>query len=287
MTNAATSRGGLVITGASTGIGHACALHLDRIGFRVFAGVRREADAEQLRTQASDRLEPIMIDVADGESIRAAAARVTETLGTEPLAGLVNNAGIAVSGPSEFLPIAELRKQLEVNFIGQVAVTQAFLPLIRASKGRIVNIGSVGGEVALPFLGPYAASKFAMEGWTDSLRRELRPLGVSVSIVRPGAIQSSIWERGNAAADAIIESLPPEAMAVYGDAVSGTRAAAEQRAREAIPAQAVADVVEHALTHQRPKTRYAVGRQGKMMIRLKRLLPDRTFDGLIARAMRG
>jgi short-subunit dehydrogenase len=203
------------------------------------------------------------------------------------LSGLVNNAGIAVSGPVEYLPIEEVRKQLEVNFIGQVAVTQAFLPLLRRSRGRVVNIGSVGGEVALPFLSPYAASKHAMEGFSDSLRREVERLGVHVSVVRPGAIQSSIWERGNAAADEVLASVPPEALEVYGDAVRGARAAANKRAQQAIPAQEVADVVEHALTSDKPKTRYVVGRTGKAMVKLERWLPDRVFDRLVARAMRG
>jgi NAD(P)-dependent dehydrogenase (short-subunit alcohol dehydrogenase family) len=280
-------RGGVVVTGASTGIGYACALHLDRIGFRVFAGVRRDEDAERLRSQGSERLTPVKLDVTDAESIRAAADQVTAALGEEPLSGLVNNAGIAVSGPVEFLPIDEVRKQLEVNFIGQVAVTQAFLPLLRRSRGRVVNIGSVGGEVALPFLSPYAASKHAMEGFSDSLRREVERLGVHVSVVRPGAIQSSIWERGNAAADEVLATVPPEAIEVYGDAVRGARAAANQRAQEAIPAQEVADVVEDALTADKPKTRYVVGRVGKAMVALERWLPDRVFDRLVARAMRG
>jgi len=283
----APGRGGVVITGASTGIGYACALHLDRIGFRVFAGVRRDEDAERLRSAASERLTPVTLDVTDAESIRAAAGQVESDLGTEPLVGLVNNAGIAVSGPVEFLPIAEIRKQLEVNFIGQVAVTQAFLARLRRDRGRIVNIGSVGGEVALPFLSPYAASKHAMEGFTDSLRREVEPLGVHVAVIRPGAIQSSIWERGNAAADEIIGDLPPEAMQVYGDRVRGARAAANQRAGEAIPAQAVADAVESALTADKPKTRYVIGRTGKALVALERWLPDRAFDRLVARAMRG
>jgi NAD(P)-dependent dehydrogenase (short-subunit alcohol dehydrogenase family) len=278
---------GVVVTGASTGIGNACALHLDRLGFRVFAGVRREEDAERLRGSASERLTPVTIDVTDVESIRAAADGVATALAAEPLAGLVNNAGIAVSGPVEYLPIAEIRKQLEVNFVGQVAVTQAFLPLLRRSRGRIVNIGSVGGEVALPFLSPYAASKHAIEGFSDSLRREVEPLGVKVAVVRPGAVQSSIWERGNAAADELLSNIPPEALEVYGDAVRGVRAAADQRAQEAIPAQAVADVVEHALTSEKPKTRYVVGRTGKVMVALERWLPDRVFDRVIARAMRG
>jgi NAD(P)-dependent dehydrogenase (short-subunit alcohol dehydrogenase family) len=283
----APGRGGVVITGASTGIGFACAIHLDRVGFRVFAGVRRDEDAERLKSATSERMTPVTIDVTDAESIRGAADQVESDLGAEPLEGLVNNAGIAVSGPVEFLPIAEIRKQLEVNFIGQVAVTQAFLARLRRDRGRIVNIGSVGGEVALPFLSPYAASKHAMEGFTDSLRREVEPLGVHVAVIRPGAIQSSIWERGNAAADQIIGQLPPEAMQVYGDRVRGARAAASKRAGEAIPAQAVADSVEHALTADKPKTRYVIGRTGKALVTLERWLPDRAFDRLVARAMRG
>jgi NAD(P)-dependent dehydrogenase (short-subunit alcohol dehydrogenase family) len=280
-------RGGVVVTGASTGIGKACALHLDRLGFQVFAGVRRDEDAERLSGEASGSLRPVKIDVTSADSIREAAALVTAALAGDRLAGLVNNAGIAVSGPVEYLPVDEVRKQLEVNFIGHVAVTQAFLPLLRRSRGRVVNIGSVGGEVALPFLSPYAASKHAIEGFTDSLRREVEPLGVFVSVVRPGAIQSSIWERGNVAADEVLSNVPPEALEVYGDAVRGARAAANERAKDAIPAQEVADVVEHALTAERPKTRYGVGRMGKAMIVLERWLPDRVFDRLVGRAMRG
>jgi short-subunit dehydrogenase len=279
--------GGVVVTGASTGIGNACALHLDRIGFRVFAGVRRDEDAERLSASASDRLTPIKIDVTDSVSIETAAREVEAALAGEPLVGLVNNAGIAVSGPVEYLPIEEIRRQLEVNFIGQVAVTQAFLPLLRRARGRVVNIGSVGGEVALPFLSPYAASKHAIEGFSDSLRREVEPLGMKVAVVRPGAIQSAIWERGNAAADEVLANVPPQALEVYGKAVRGARAAANQRAQQAIPAQAVADVVEHALTSDKPKTRYVVGRVGKAMVALERWLPDRAFDRLVARAMRG
>jgi short-subunit dehydrogenase len=174
-----------------------------------------------------------------------------------------------------------------VNFIGQVAVTQAFLPRLRRDRGRVINIGSVGGEVALPFLSPYAASKHAIEGFTDSLRREVEPLGVHVAVVRPGAIQSSIWERGNAAADEIIDTLPPEAMEVYGERIRGARKVADQRANDAAPAQEVADSVEHALTSDKPKTRYLIGRTGKVMVALERWLPDRAFDRLVARAMRG
>ena len=200
---AASTRGAVVITGASTGIGHASALHLASLGFKVFAGVRRDEDADRLRAVANGSIEPVHIDVTDQASIDAAAGRVREATGGS-IAGLVNNAGIAVPGPLEHLPVDEFRRQLEVNVTGQVAVTQAFLPMLRPSRGRIVNIGSIGGRVAAPMLGPYAASKHAMEGLTDSLRRELRPSGIEVSIIRPGPIATEIWERGNTKAGELL-----------------------------------------------------------------------------------
>jgi NAD(P)-dependent dehydrogenase (short-subunit alcohol dehydrogenase family) len=272
----------VVITGASTGIGRACALDLGARGFRVFAGVRRDADGEQLAA-AGPNITPLLIDVTDQASIAAAARTVGDAVGEQGLHGLVNNAGIAVSGPLEFIPLEELRRQLEVNLVGQIAVTQALLPLLRAARGRIVNVGSIGGRLALPFLGPYAASKFAMEGLSDSMRRELAPHGVRVCLIEPGAIATSIWERGNAAADVLIEQMPPEGMALYGDDMLRARAGADQRAREAIPPAEVADVVAHAMTSGRPRTRYLVGRPAKIMATLARVLPDRALDRLIAR----
>jgi NAD(P)-dependent dehydrogenase (short-subunit alcohol dehydrogenase family) len=277
-------RRAVVITGASTGIGRASALELDSRGFRVFAGVRREQDAQDLRAERPS-LEPIHIDVTEATSITAARDRVAEAVGEAGVAGLVNNAGIAVPGPLEHLPIDELRRQLEVNLVGQVAVTQAFMPLLRAARGRIVNIGSIGGRVALPLLGPYAASKHAMEGITDSLRRELRPWGMHVSIVRPGPIATEIWERGNANADELLERMP-DAAANYGPAIERARAFAAQRTREAVPPSAVADVVAHALTADRPRTRYLVGPQARILATLRTLLPDRWFDAMLERAAR-
>jgi NAD(P)-dependent dehydrogenase (short-subunit alcohol dehydrogenase family) len=276
----------VVITGSSTGIGRACALNLDSLGFRVFAGVRKEADGERLLSEGSDRLTIVLIDVTDQASIQAARVQVEGALEGRGLDGLVNNAGVAVSGPLEFLPIDELRRQLEVNVVGQIAVTQAFLPVLRRGGGRVVNIGSIGGKMALPFVGPYAASKFAMEGLTDSLRRELKPHGVFVSIVRPGAIQSEIWDKGQAKSEELTDNMPPEAMEVYGKQIAGGRASARKRAEEAVPAQEVADVVAHALTSDRPRTRYLVTRRAKMLAAFARFLPDRTFDRMIERATR-
>jgi NAD(P)-dependent dehydrogenase (short-subunit alcohol dehydrogenase family) len=279
-----TGRGAVVITGASTGIGRACALDLDSRGFQVFAGVRRDEDAERLRTERPS-IEPVRIDVTDADSIAATRDRVAEAVGGAGLAGLVNNAGIAVPGPLEHLPMDELRRQLEVNLVGQVAVTQAFIPLLRTARGRIVNIGSIGGRVALPMLGPYAASKHAIEGFSDSLRRELRPWGIEVSVVRPGPIATEIWERGSTTADELLERMP-EAEVNYGPAIAAGRASAAKRAEEAVPPSTVADVVAHALTAGKPRTRYLVGRQAKVMAGLSAVLPDRWLDALLERALR-
>ena len=206
----------MVITGASTGIGAACATHLRGLGFRIFGGVRKPEDAERLRSAGA---EPLTIDVTDADSIRSAASQ----LGDAPLAGLVNNAGVAVAGPVEFVPIEELRHQLEVNVIGQVAVTQAFLPALRRARGRVVNIGSIGGRVALPLLSPYAASKFALEAITDSLRRELRPWGMHVSIVEPGAVATPIWDKSRAANEEVASRMPPESLELYGKLIDRIR----------------------------------------------------------------
>jgi NAD(P)-dependent dehydrogenase (short-subunit alcohol dehydrogenase family) len=274
--------GTVVITGASSGIGESCALRLARGGFDVFAGVRKDEDAERAAA-LHERVRPLKIDVADEASVDAAKQEV----GDGPVAGLVNNAGISVTGPLEFVPLAEFRRQLEVNVIGQIAATQAFLPGIRAARGRIVNIGSVGGKVAVPLLSPYAGSKFAMEGITDSLRRELRPLGVHVAIVEPGAIATEIWRKGTAAAEEMLADAPPDSEAVYGKLIAAVRAEAAKATKRAIPPDEVAKVVEHALTADKPRARYPVGRDAKMRIRVAGLLSDRAFDALVARQLGG
>jgi NAD(P)-dependent dehydrogenase (short-subunit alcohol dehydrogenase family) len=275
--------GAIVVTGASTGIGEATAVHLRELGFEVFAGVRKDADAERLGAQA---VRPLRLDVTDAASIETARHEVEEALGGGRLAGLVNNAGIAVSAPLEFVPLDRLRQQLEVNLIGQIAVTQAFLPMLRRARGRIVNVSSIGGRVALPLLGPYAASKFALEAASDSLRRELRHLGVKVCVVEPGGVKTPIWQKGNAAADEIIGSMPPEAQQLYGDLITRIRAESVSIAQESgLPPRAVAETVGRALTARRPKIRYPVGRDAKLRSLAARLLPDRAFDALIGRAL--
>ncbi len=274
--------GTVIVTGASSGIGEATALRLARGGFDVRAGVRRDEDAERIG-ELHERIAPLKVDVSDEDSI----AKAAEDVGDGPIAGLVNNAGITVSGPLEFIPLAELRHQLEVNVIGQVGVTQAFLPGLRAARGRIVNVGSVGGKVAVPLLSPYAASKFALEGISDSLRRELRSLGVHVAIVEPGAVATPIWEKGVSAADELQSQAPPEVETVYGKLIAAVRGEAVKAAERGIPPDDVAQAIEHALTSPKPRARYPVGRDAKMRIRIAGLLPDRVFDALVARQLGG
>jgi NAD(P)-dependent dehydrogenase (short-subunit alcohol dehydrogenase family) len=274
----------VLITGASTGIGRASALRLDADGWRVFAGVRREENAEALREVASERLVPLILDVTDSEQIAAAAERVGEDLGDAGLDGLLNNAGIGVGGVLEFVQLDDLRRQLEVNVVGQVAVTQPMLPLLRTGRGRIVLISSDNGRWAPPYMGPYAASKFALEALGDVLRVELRRSGVSVSIVEPGSIRTSIWDKGLGAIDEL--DLPEESAMLYGDVVGVLRKAVEQGKRNGIPPERVAEAIHHALTARRPKTRYRVGRDARAMIALRAVLPDRAFDSAVHRVLR-
>jgi NAD(P)-dependent dehydrogenase (short-subunit alcohol dehydrogenase family) len=274
----------VLITGASTGIGRACAQALDANGWRVFAGVRREEDGRALAEGASDRLEPVTLDVTDEASISAALERVGGA-SPEGLAGLVNNAGIAVTGPLEFLPLERVRRQLEVNLIGQLAVTQAALEPLRRARGRIVNMSSVGGRTALPFVGPYAASKYALEALSDSLRRELRRWSVDVVLIEPGAIATPIWDKGDSEAAALRDQLPPRAHELYGSSLDRLQRLARERGEGGLPPERVAATVLRALTARRPRARYVIGREARMQILLLGLLPDRAGDRFLARVM--
>lgn len=277
------TKGAVVITGASTGIGMACALHLDRLGFRVFAGIRKENDGNALIQGSEGRITPLHLEVTDSAAAFAAADHVAKAVGNAGLAGLVNNAGIAVGGPLEFLPLSEIRKQLEVNVLGQIAVTQAFLRLLRPARGRIVNMGSIAGRVASPFIGPYSASKYAFEAITDALRVELLPWGISVSILEPGDVATPIWKKSLAAAQRTLQGFPPQAVDLYGPALAAVTRAAEKAAAAGIDTYPVVRAVEHALTSGNPKTRYLVGRGVRLRAFLKKVLPDRLFDRLIIR----
>ncbi len=276
----------LLITGCSSGIGEACALRLDRAGHRVFAGVRRAVDAERLRADGSGRLEPVIIDVTDRDSIEHARESIEKGLGADALDGLVNNAGIAVTGPLEHLPIDGFRRQLEVNVVGQLACTQAFLPLLRRAGGRIVFMGSIAGRISVPFLGPYSASKFALEAIADAWRVELQPWGIFVSLIEPGTIATPIWTKGREAADALRSNMPPAAIERYAAAIAAMRKAAASTARRGDPPDVVARAVEHALTARSPRTRYLVGTDARVRALIAQFVPDRWRDRLITRAMK-
>jgi NAD(P)-dependent dehydrogenase (short-subunit alcohol dehydrogenase family) len=260
----------VLITGTSSGIGAACAERLARRGWRVFAGVRESGAAPAGTTE-------LILDVTDAAAIHAAAAAVGVRLD-----GLVDNAGIAIASPLEHLPLDELRRQFEVNVVGQLAVAQALLPALRAARGRIVIVGSIAGTSALPFLGPYAISKFALEAMADSLRVELEPDGVHVSLVRPGTIATPIWSKPQPLAD----TLPDEALARYGPRLQALRKVASARAATAAPVESVAGAIEHALTAERPRTRYLVGRDAHLRAAVERL-PDRWRDRVVSRLLLG
>lgn len=271
----------VVITGASTGIGAACALHLDRLGFRVFAGVRKPEDGLILQGNSSDRLVPITLDVTDASTIQKSHTLVSELIGTDGLYGLINNAGIAVVGPLEAVPIPDLRRQLEVNVIGQVAVTQMFLPLIRKARGRIINMGSIAGLATMPLMGPYSASKFALEAMTDALRLEVQQWGIHVSIIEPGAIATPIWNKSATDAAEREAGTEQELRSLYQPMIAAVRKIVGEASKRAVSADAVARVVESALTVATPRTRYLVGTDAKLRALVATLLPDRASDRLL------
>jgi NAD(P)-dependent dehydrogenase (short-subunit alcohol dehydrogenase family) len=264
-----------LVTGASSGIGRACVAHLSGLGYTVLAGVRREADAPPFT-----RAEPLILDVTSDADIAKAAGRVGAELDV-----LVNNAGVAVNGPVEVVSVDEWRTQLEVNLLGQVAVTRALLPAILRARGYVINMSSIGGRVAGPLFGPYAASKFGLEAMTDSLRREVAQQGVRVVSIEPHGIATPIWEKGLERAETVMADMPEDARRRYGGVIAAVRGAAERQSREGLPPEAVAEVVGRALTARRPRTRYVVGRQASLQVRLARILPDRALDALIARRL--
>jgi len=279
------SPGGIVITGASTGIGRACALDLARRGFQVFAGVRQESAGTSLVAEAGTGVLPLQLDITDEDQIRQALQSVDDSLQGQPLVGLVNNAGITVHGPLEFVPAEDLRRQLEVNVVAQLTVTQAFLPLLRASRGRIVLMGSVSGLLAVPGFGPYSVSKFALEAMADVLRLELSPWEIHVALIQPGAIDTPIWEKGFSHWDRFEPTAPRAMQELYADQIKSVRGVAKHSQGQAQPAQVVADAVAHALTSPRPRSRYLVGGGAGQQKFLSRL-PDSWRDRLLRKMMR-
>lgn len=274
----------VLVTGSSTGIGRATALRLDAAGWRVFAGVRKQDDADSLRAAGSDRLTPVMLDVTAASAISAVAALLGDELGSAGLDGLVNNAGVAIPSPLETMPIEAFRRQIEVNLTGQVAVTQAMLPLIRSARGRIIFISSIGGRIAFPLTGAYHAAKFGVEAVGDIFRQELRRWGISVSIIEPGSIDTPIWDSGERAADEIGGDLRAREE-LYGKAIASYRKLTRNLAERGIQPDKVAEVVEHALSASRPRSRYLVGLDAKTQARIKLVTPTRIWDRVVARIM--
>lgn len=269
----------VLITGASSGIGASTALVLERAGMTVFAAVRDQADAAPLEAQSSDRLRLVTLDVTDADSIAAAVRTVTDHLGGAGLDGIVNLAGQGIPGPLEVLPIDQLRQQLEVNVVGQVAITQAVLPLLRPVKGRIVLVGSIGGRVAVQFAGPYHASKYAMEAIADCWRQELQPDGIPVVLIEPGPIATPIWAKAAQQIDDLLAD-PPPGTARYEQRLRSFQESLRKAGKSGASAEVIATTIHDALTTDKPKDRYAAGGGARLLGAIRPLIPQRLIDAV-------
>lgn len=268
----------VVVTGASTGIGAASARELAHKGFHVLAGVRREVDADALR---ADGIEPHILDITVESDVAAIADRVACDPLHRPLRALVNNAGIAINAPVETLPIDQWRRQFEVNLFGHIAITQALLPALLMSAGTVVNISSVGAKVVLPTYGAYAGSKFALEAASDALRREVAELGVKVVVVEPGAVKTEMAERGITTAEGLMANLTDAHLTRYGTLIAAVTAQARSFGEVGVSAQHAAKVIAKAATASRPRTRYTIGRDAAILLRISRVVSDRVLDRII------
>jgi NAD(P)-dependent dehydrogenase (short-subunit alcohol dehydrogenase family) len=277
------SKPNVLVTGASGGVGVPLVGRLEGLGYRVFAGVRREEDGRALVARGRE-IVPVILDITDEQSVEEASETVERMTGRAGLHGLVNNAGLIVQGPLELVSTEALRRQFEVNVVGQIAVTRAFLPLLRRAEptGRVVNVGAATGRVALPFLGPISASKAAMESLTDALRMELKHLGVEVSIVEPGAMQTEIFAKSVRAAEEDIASAPADVRELYAPAMAATAEVMSNQSSS--PADVAVEAIVRALTDRNPKTRYAAGRDAGTLMMLRRL-PDRARDRVLMNNM--
>jgi NAD(P)-dependent dehydrogenase (short-subunit alcohol dehydrogenase family) len=275
----------VVVTGVSTGIGYDAALYLIERGYHVFGSVRKVADGERVQRELGEQFSPLLFDVTDGEAVETAVSQVTQHVGSSGLAGLVNNAGIAVAGPLMHISLDEFKQQFNVNLFGLLDVTQKFLPLLGASKqaahppGRIVNISSVSGKIVYPFMGPYAASKHALEALSDALRRELLIYGIDVIVIEPGSVQTPIWDKA--------QELDTEqyAQTDYKSIIEGMKKVFVSQGKTGIPVEEVSAVIYKALTSDQPKTRYVLARKLLSSWLLPRYLPDRRLDKIFAKRM--
>ncbi|MEU8640854.1 SDR family oxidoreductase [Streptomyces sp. NPDC048674] len=281
MTTSSEAQKLVVVTGASTGMGASTARELARRGLHVLAGVRRDRDADAIRATG---VEPVILDITEPEQVEAQAARVAADSRT--LHALVNNAGVQVNAPVEALPMAEWRRVFEVNLFGHIAVTQALLPELLRTKGRVINISSIGGKYAMATYGAYAGAKFALEAVSDSLRREVAPLGVQVVVVEPGGVRTEIAARGIATANDLAARMTPEQDRRYGDLVRANNRLMASGTASGLTADAAAQVIVKAVTTRRPRPRYTAGRDAALIMRLGRLLSDRTLDRILAANLR-
>ncbi len=286
MQHSETARGAILITGASSGIGRACAFTLAQAGYHIFAGVRKEMDAESLSQQSLPLLTPILLDVTDETSIAAAVSQVEETIGEKGLVGLVNNAGIAVPAPLEVIPLVELRRQFEVNVIGQIAITQAVLPLLRKNHGRIINVGSVGSQMVFPFAGALSASKAALEALNTALRMELSPWGIHVILITPSTVRTPGVEKLQRDSEEILHTMPEEGARRYAAPFRAfVEAFSKQETLSGSPPEVVADVILQALVARTPRPEYLVGRGSRLLPLLVHLLPTRVLDRVRMQAL--
>lgn len=272
----------VVVTGASSGIGHATALHLVRDGYVVFAGARSQRDLSKLRSE-HEAIRPVELDVTDADSI-AHAFDVVLSSGI-PLHGLINNAGIALGGPLEHLPLADLRKQLEVNVVGTLAVTQAAIPLLRETRGRIVTVGSIASRFGAPFLGPYCASKAAVAMLVDSLRLELAPAGITVVLFEFAAVKTPIWQKGRELKDDLSARLPAEALEAYAPFVKAAMRQIDHEERVGLDVDVVAAAIASVLSSPHVRARYVIGKQAHVQA-VVAALPHRLRDNMLRNVLR-
>lgn len=273
----------VVVTGTSSGIGRATAKRLADDGFHVLAGIRRAEDAEKA---AGKKIEPVILDVTQSDTIEALTTRIATDPQRRPLRAVVNNAGIAVNAPVEMAPLEEWRRQLEVGVIGQIAMIQALVPILLQSGGRIVNIGSVGGKIAMAGFGPYSAAKFALEAVTDSLRREMEPFGLKVVMITPGAVSTGLSAHGTATANRLAALMTPEQHERHDGLVDAVIGLADAWSRDGIRPERVAAIVSRAVLDLRPRTRYTAGPDAALLTGMIRFLPDRLLDGMLRRHMK-
>jgi len=283
-----TSSRNILITGASTGIGRAIALDLAAHGVQVFATVRKQADADALIAATPAGAKPIqalLLDVTDGGSVLRAAKELTAKLDGAGLHGLVNNAGVAIAAPLEYIPIEDFQLQMDINLTGLLRTTQAFLPLVKKARGRIVNISSIAGRLAFPLAGPYHASKHGVEGLSDAMRMELQRYGIDVVVIQPGAIRTPIWDTAAKKSSQMGQTFSKQALAEYGKLIHQVGKASAKAGAEGDDPQLCADAVRTALQAKRPRTRYIVGRNAKIGMFLRRILSDRRMDKIVGKGL--